>query len=153
MSDRVFTMPDPNNPTGPADASTSESAQPDIEKDPAFQRQVQQLHRLTVYGRWLTVGLLWIGIAPCCLWNLRSEIALWLDYFTWTALRYGLAYHRLAAVGLALCIGATVAVLLWQSRNILIGIPPEETRYLERQVIRIRQQGKSHPLWRWVCKD
>lgn len=122
------------------------------EKDPIFQQQVQRLHRLTVYGRWLTVGLLWLSLGPLCLWLLRSEIALWLDYFTWTAVRYTIVYNHFPAIGLILCIAATVAVLVWQSRNIVWGIPTEHQKYLENQVLRIRRQGKSHPLWRWVCQ-
>lgn len=136
-----------DDPFEPPSASTAADL---IEKDPIFQQQVQRLHRLTVYGRWLTVGLLWLGLAPLCLWALRSEIALWLDYFTWTAVYYTIIYNRLAAIGLILCFAATVAVLVWQSRNILWGIPADHQKYLENQVLKIRRQGKSHPLWKWV---
>lgn len=124
----------------------------EVYQDPVFQQQVQRLHRLTVYGRWIVIALLWVCIAPLCLWNLRAEIALWSDYFTWTAVRYGLAYHRLAAAGLALCVGTTVAVLIWQSCNILMGVPPQYAKRLEKQVLKIRQQGRSHPLWKRVCQ-
>ncbi|BAY11571.1 hypothetical protein [Calothrix sp. NIES-2098] len=120
--------------------------------DPAFAQQVQRLHQLTVYGRWLFVGCLWLTIAPLCLWNLQAEIALWQQYFTWVAVRYGLVYHPLSTFGLAFCIGMTTAVLIWQSRNILLGLPPQEKQRLEKQVFRIRQQGPSHPLWKWVCQ-
>ena len=91
--------------------------------DPSFAQQVQKLHQLTIYGRWLFVGCLWLTIAPVCLWNLRAEITLWQQYFTWVAVRYGLFYHPLSTLGLAFCIGMTVAVLVWQSRNILVGLP------------------------------
>lgn len=120
--------------------------------DPNFWQEMQRLHRLTVYGRWLTVVGLWLIIAPISLWSLRSEIELWRDYFTWAALRYGLAYNSLAAVGMAFCIGMTVAVLLWQSRNILFGISERQEKRLEKQLVRIHQQGPSHPLWKWVCQ-
>jgi hypothetical protein len=90
--------------------------------DPSFTQQVQRLHQLTVYGRWLFVGCLWLTVAPFCLWNLRAEIALWQQYFTWVAVRYGLFYHPLSTLGLAFCVGMTVAVLVWQSRNILVGL-------------------------------
>lgn len=119
----------------------------------SFAQQVQKLHQLTVYGRWLFVGFLWLTIAPICLWNLRQEITLWRDYFTWVAVRYGLFYHPLSTLGLAFCIGMTVAVLVWQSRNILVGLPQQEKQRLEKQVWRIRQQGPSHPLWKWVCNE
>ena len=120
--------------------------------DPTFKQQVQRLHHLTVYGRWLFVALLWISIGSLSLWALRSEIALWRQYFTWAAVRYGLYYNPLPTFGLAFCIGMTVAVLVWQSRNILLGLPRPEQRRLEEQVYRIRQQGSSHPLWKWVCQ-
>ena len=120
--------------------------------DPTFQQQVQKLHQLTVYGRWLFVCLLWVTVAPLSLWGLRSEITLWRQYFTWVAVRYGLYYNPVPTVGLAFCIGTTVAVLVWQSRNILLGLPHQEQRRLEQQVSRIRQQGASHPLWKWICQ-
>ncbi|MGB3403728.1 MAG: hypothetical protein WBA77_13650 [Microcoleaceae cyanobacterium] len=112
--------------------------------------EIQRLHRLIVWGRWVVVILLWITVAPLSLRQLQPEIALWRSHFTWTAVRYGLAHHRLATVGLSLCIGLTTAVLVWQSRNILMGFPPEYQKRLEKQVRQIRQQGSSHPLWKWV---
>ncbi|MEH1822864.1 MAG: hypothetical protein V7L31_27950 [Nostoc sp.] len=126
---------------------------PDLEKsDPSFAQQVQRLHQLTVYGRWLFVGCLWLTVAPVSLWGLRTEIALWEQYFTWIAVRFGLFYHPLPTFGLAFCLGMTAAVLVWQSRNILLGLPQQEKQRLEKQVYRIRQQGATHPLWKWVCR-
>jgi hypothetical protein len=119
--------------------------------DAYFIQQVARLHQLTVYGRWLFAVCLWLLIAPICLWDLRAEISLWQQYFTWSAVRYGLFFHPFATLGLAFCIGMTVSVLVWQSRNILVGLPQPEKQRLERQVYRIRQQGPSHPLWKWVC--
>jgi len=115
-----------------------------------FQKQVQKLHELTVYGRWFFVGFLWLTVGLASLWGLRSEIALWSQYFTWVAVRYGLYYNPLSAFGLAVCIGMTVSVLVWQSRNILLGLPQQERQRLEKHVLRIRQQGETHPLWRWI---
>jgi hypothetical protein len=122
------------------------------QSDSSFAQQVKKLHQLQVYGRWLFVTFLWLTIAPICLWDLRTELALWRQYFTWVAVRYGLFYHPLATLGLAFCIGMTVAVLVWQSRNILLGLPQREKQRLEQQVWRIRQTGPSHPLWKWVCQ-
>jgi hypothetical protein len=121
--------------------------------DDVFHQQMLRLHRLTVYARWSLVSLLWLTVAPICLWELRSEIQLWLSYFTWSAIRYGLAYHRFATFGLALCIGLTISVLLWQSRNILFGVSDRHLKRLEKQVAKIRQRGVSHPLWKWVCRS
>ena len=124
----------------------------DTKLDPNFEQEVQKLHEITVWGRWLLVVFLWVTIAPVCLWNLRSEIALLQQDFTWSALKYGIVYNKLPSMGLGLCYGMTAAVLIWQSRNILWGMPPQEKRRLEKQVNRIRQQGASHPLWKWVCQ-
>ncbi len=119
--------------------------------DLEFKKQVQRLHQLTVCARWLVVLCCWISLGSLGIWGLRQEISLWLEYFTWAAVRYGLYYNRLPTFCLALCIGMTVAVLVWQSRNILRGIPAKERQYLEQQVKRIRASGPSHPLWKWVC--
>lgn len=129
------------------------SSSSSLDNDPIFQAELQRLHQLTVYGRWLVVGLLWLSVAPLSLWGLRREITLWLENFTWAAVRYGLIYNRLPAIGLGLCMGMTLAVLVWQSRNILFGLPRKEQLRLEQQVRRIRQQGPSHPLWRLVCRE
>jgi hypothetical protein len=120
--------------------------------DPDFNQQVQSLHQLQVAARWLFVCFLWLTVVPLCLWDLHKEIELWRQYFTWVAVRYGLYYHPLATLGLSFCIGMTLAVLIWQSRNILMGLPEAEKQRLEQQLWRIRQQGPSHPLWKWVCR-
>ncbi|MCY7272201.1 MAG: hypothetical protein LH702_00280 [Phormidesmis sp. CAN_BIN44] len=120
------------------------------EKDPTFQSAVQRLHELTVYGRWLTVLGLWLTIGSLSLWNLRYPISLLQDYFTWAAVRWGIVFQPLPAMGLGLCVSMTIAVLVWQSRNILVGLPKSERQRLEKQVLKIREQGSSHPLWKWV---
>ncbi len=121
------------------------------ELDPIFKQQVQKLYQLIVYGRWLVVVLLWLSVGSISLWGLRSEIALWLQYFTWVAVRFGLYYNPLSTLGLTFCIVMTISVIIWQIRNILLGLPPQEQRRLEQQVHKIRQQGATHPLWRWIC--
>ncbi|BAZ87520.1 hypothetical protein [Dolichospermum compactum] len=123
-----------------------------VELDPTVAQQLQKLHRLTVCGRWLFAGSLWLIIAPLCLWNLRTEIYLLREYFTWVGLRYTLIFHPLSTLGLSLCIGMTASVLVWQSRNIIWGLPLQEQENLKKQLYRIRQQGSSHPLWKWVCQ-
>ncbi|MEO0837385.1 MAG: hypothetical protein AAF063_00580, partial [Cyanobacteria bacterium J06643_5] len=65
--------------------------------DSSFNQQVQRLHELTVYGRWLVVIFLWLTVAPLCLWELRTEIELLREYFTWASVRYGLFFHPFAA--------------------------------------------------------
>lgn len=118
--------------------------------NPNFDKQVQRLHQLTVYGRWGFVILSWGSLGSFGIWGLREEIKLWQQYLTWTAVRYGLAYNILPSVCLFFCIGITAAVLVWQSRNILYGIPAHERQRLEKQVQKIKAMGTRHPLWKWV---
>ncbi|MGK7873441.1 MAG: hypothetical protein AB4426_09045 [Xenococcaceae cyanobacterium] len=118
--------------------------------DPNFRRQVQRLYQLTVYSRWLFVVCCWISLGSLGIWGLRGEISLWLEHFTWTAVRYALVYNRLPSFCLAFCIGITAAVLIWQSNNILRGLSPKQRYRLEQQVKKIRAKGPSHPLWKWV---
>ena len=119
--------------------------------DPAFGQQVQRLYRLTVYSRWLFIVFVWLTIVPASLWDLRMEIVLWQEYFTFAAVRYGLVSHPFATLGLAFSIGIILAVLIWQSRNILFGLSTEEKKQLEDRVWNIRKQGSNHPLWKWIC--
>ncbi len=118
--------------------------------DPQLVNQMQKLHQLTVYGRWFFVIFLWLSIAPWSLWKLRAEIALGQDYFTWVLVRYTIVYNRLPIFALGFCVAMTTAVLVWQSRNILFGLPKTEKQRLLQQVIKISQQGKSHPLWKFI---
>jgi hypothetical protein len=111
-----------------------------------------RLHRLTVYGRWLMVLFFWVTVGSLSLWGWRYEISLLQEYFTWSAVRYGIIFNPLPAMGLGFCIGVTLAVLFWHSRNILLGLSPQEQQRLEHQVHRISQQGASHPLWKWVVE-
>jgi hypothetical protein len=120
------------------------------DSDPKLQQQVQRLYQLQVYGRWLFVGVCWLSLAPFGVWGLRQEIGLWQEYFTWTAVRYGLAYHFLPAFCLFFCLGVTAAVLVWQSKHWLWGISPREKWRLEQQIRKIQTSGSRHPLWKWV---
>lgn len=120
------------------------------ESDPLFQEQLARLHEVTVTARWIVLGALWLVVLPFSVWALRSEFRLWREYLTWTAVRYGLIYHPVAAVGLVVCVSLTLSLLLWQSRNILFGLPNREQEKLKRRLLKIRQQGVSHPLWKWV---
>ena len=116
-------------------------------------RDIDRLHRLTVIGRWLFVLLLWSTIGAWSLWSLREDIVRLLDYFTWVSVFYSFVYNRLAAMGLGLCVGMTLATMIWQSRNILWGLPAEERSQLERLADRIRARGPKHPLWRFLEGD
>ncbi len=117
--------------------------------DPQLEAKLARLHHLTVYGRWLAVGSAWLILAPPALWAMREQITLMREYFTWAALRYGLAFHPWSAIALAFCIGFTASVLVWQSRNILFGLPERERQRLIHQLMAIERQGPKHPLARW----
>lgn len=125
-------------------------SQPD---DPQFEAQIEILRKITLRGWWLLVGLLWLTVGTLSLWGLRYEIHLWMEYFTWAAVRYGLVYNRLPSIGLGLCLGMTLALLVSESRHILFGLSQGERLRLENQLHKIRRQGPSHPLWKWVCRD
>jgi hypothetical protein len=95
----------------------------------------------------------WLGIGSASLWVLWDDIALMRQYFTWTALRYALAFNYWPSIGLAFCLAITGAVLVWQSRNIILGLSPREKLRLEQRVRKIRDEGSRHPLWRWILKS
>lgn len=118
--------------------------------DPLFREQVDRLHWVTVYARWIFAGILWLTIGSISLWGLRYPISLIHEYFTWAAVRYGLVFSPYPAFGLFLCLGVTLGILVWQTRNWLFGLPKRERKRLEQSVLRIRQQGPSHPLWKFV---
>jgi hypothetical protein len=135
----------------PAEHSGSESA-PEIELDPIFKNQIDNLYRLNVYARWMFIGLLWLTVGVYSLWELRYPIGLLQEDFTWAAVKYGLIFQPVPAFGLFLCIGMMMGTLVWQSRNIIWGLPKQERQQLIKQVCQIRKQGSSHPLWKLVIK-
>lgn len=139
---------DPSNASSPDfDPIPTDSHE---EIDPSLERDIHRLHQLTVYARWAVVAVLWLTLGAWSLWGFRDDIRLMMDYFTWAAARYALAFNRVGAVGLGLCLGMTTATLLVQSRAILWGIPSNERQRLKQQALKIRQQGQSHPLWQWM---
>ena len=120
--------------------------------DATFRQEVERLHQINLYGRWVVLGLLWLTVGCLSLWGLRYPISLLLDYFTWSAVRYGLIFNRLPAIGLLVCIFFALSLLLRQMRFWSFGITPAERQRLEKQVCQIRLQGESHPLWKFVCR-
>jgi hypothetical protein len=136
------------NPSEP-----SVPAVPNTELDPIFKNQMVNLYRLNVYGRWLVIGLLWLTVGVYSLWELRYPISLIQEQFTWAAVKYGLMFQPIPALGLCLCVGVMTGTLVWQSRNMLWGISKKEHQQLIKQVGEIRKQGDVHPLWKWVVKS
>lgn len=120
------------------------------ELKPNLNKQIKKLHRLTVCTRWLTVVLCWLTLGIFGIKSLLPAIHLWFDYFTWSAVRYTIHFNPLPSICLTFCVGMTVSVLVWQSRNILWGLSPQEKYRLEQKVQKIIAQGSSHPLWRFI---
>ena len=133
-------------------APSAAESTPEIELDPIFKNQIDNLYRLNLYTRWTIIALLWGVVGSYSLWELRYPISLIQDDFTWTAVKYGLITNQIPAFGLCLCVGMMTGTLVWQSRNIIWGIPNKEQQRLTKQVCQIRQQGSSHPLWKFVVK-
>lgn len=121
--------------------------------DSTHQIYLVRLRALLMRRWWLTTGGLWLTVGLLSLWSLRAEFAQIQQYFTWTAVRYGLAYNRLSAAGLGLCVGLTVALLLSESRYLLFGLSKAEQQQLEQLLRRINHQGNRHPLWRKLYQD
>jgi len=86
---------------------------------------------------WLNLGL-WFTIGVASIWALQDTWQQLADYFTWAALRYGLAFNRLAAVGLGLCLGLTVALLLKETRFLFFGLTRKERNDLLKA---LRKEG------------
>ena len=118
-----------------------------------FQQQVDRLYSLTVYLRWLVVLICWLTLGVYGIWQIREAIALWFDYFTWSAVYYTFHFNFVPTLCLAICVGVTVSSLVRQSRNTIWGIPHQERKQLERQVTKILAVGKKHPLWKWISKN
>lgn len=120
---------------------------------PELKEPVHRLYRAQQQQRWRLVLLLWLAIVPLSLWGLRQTLGLLWEYFTWSALRYGLIYHPISALGLLVTVLLTLTSTFaeWGVRR--WGYSGEEVRSLKRQVERIRAKGEKHPLWPKVWGD
>lgn len=114
---------------------------------PPSDSALERLRSLVLRRWWWRTLILWITVGSLSLWALRHEFATLGQHFTWTALRYGLAYNRLAAIGLGLCVGLTVALLVGESRHILFGLSEAERQRLHKLQQQIDHRGKQHSLW------
>ncbi|MEM1250817.1 MAG: hypothetical protein AAGI69_00195 [Cyanobacteria bacterium P01_H01_bin.21] len=108
-------------------------------------------HALTTWWR-LTV-IVWLTLGPLTLWQLRAEISLLFDYFTWTSVYYGLKYNFLGALGFFFCVGLASTLMVREIRHLTLGLSPIERRRLENQLAQIQRQGSSHPLWSLVNRS
>jgi hypothetical protein len=122
-------------------------------EDAVTKRQLQRLIQVQIFGRWVVNVSLWLTVGIASLWGLQQDIALWLEFFTWAAVRSSLQGNRLAFLGLGLCVSMTLSTLIWQSWHILWGISKAEDRELRLELQEILAIGESHPLWRWVIAE
>lgn len=94
----------------------------------------QNLYYAQIKRQWFTITVLWLIFLPFGLWTWRDNLSLIHDYFTWSAIRYALAFHLGATLGLSFCLGMTLGLLLRQSIHILRGLSDKEKYYLEQQI-------------------
>ncbi len=120
--------------------------------DSKLNKAVKRLYQFQIYCKWLLVIICWLSLGAFAIWELREDISLWLDYFTWAAVRYGLAYNLKATICLSISIGMTISVLIRQIENLFLGIPNKERYRLEKQVKEIQQKGPKHILYPWIFK-
>ncbi|MGK7933242.1 MAG: hypothetical protein AB4041_17675 [Microcystaceae cyanobacterium] len=121
-----------------------------LDDPPNLTKSVEKLCHLSLYLRWLLVCFCWLVVVPLALWQLREDIGLMRDYFTWSGLRYSLIYNLVPAFFLFTSVGLTLAVLLRHSQFILWGISTKDRAKLEQQVKNIYRIGPRHPLWKWL---
>ena len=120
--------------------------------EPNWKIALEKLYRLTIYIRWLFVLFAWLTLGSYGFWQLRGDYQLWRDYFTWTAVRYALAFNPVAAFCLFLCLGLTGAVLIRHSLYLLFGISSTQQEYFRQQAQKIYSKGATHPFYTWVYK-
>lgn len=118
--------------------------------EPDLRRAVLRLHGWEQRRRWFLLLLLWLVVVPICLLLLRYPLSLLADYFTWSGLRYGLAFNPKPASGLLVTLLLTLTSLLSQGGYRLFGLSRAEVRRLEKRVLRIRERGRQSPLWQKV---
>jgi hypothetical protein len=107
--------------------------------------KVKKVYQINLYRKWRIVAICWLTLGIFSIWELRHEIALWQDYFTWSALRYALAYHRLASLSFSICLGLTIGLLISQCRDILWGISEQEKYRLTQELEKLCNSGKFNP--------
>lgn len=115
--------------------------------------EIEALRQAMMRTWWWVCLAMWLTIGLLSLWWIRAEIQTLRQHFTWTAVRFIVIYHRPAAMGLGLCCGLTLALLLSESRQILWGISQGERARLLSSLEKIHAQGPSHPQWKVIRAD
>lgn len=117
-----------------------------------YKTPIRRLINLQTLLRWLFSILMWLTLGSFCLWQIRAEIAMLLDIFTWSALRSVIQYRALPSLGIAFCLSTTLSTLVWQSQHILWGFSRQEHLSMVKYIQNIEVRGTKHPLWRWICQ-
>jgi hypothetical protein len=97
------------------------------------------LRRTWMRRWWWTTLALWSTVGMISIWGLRRTWQQIAEVFTWAAIKYGLAFNQLAAMGLGLCLGLTVALLVKETRFLLFGLTRKE-RYDLLKALRKRHR-------------
>ncbi|MCA1904119.1 MAG: hypothetical protein LDL47_04695 [Cyanobacteria bacterium KgW148] len=118
-----------------------------------YKTPIQRLIDLQTVLRWLFSLTMWLTLGSFSLWQIRQEIALILDIFTWSAVRSVIQYRALPSLGVMFCLSTTLATLVWQSQHILMGFSLQEQLDMVRYIQTIEAKGPKHPLWRWIFPD
>ena len=114
----------------------------------SIDQKVQRLIAVQVRLRWLLVIFMWLTVGTMSLWQLRADISMWLEFFTWAAVRVAIRHEQFAFLGLGLCTALTLSTLIRQSWNILFGLSKQEYADLVKTVQKIEERGVKHWLWR-----
>lgn len=125
----------------------------DEPNSPDIEIQVQRLLLFQIKVRWALVIFLWLTVGIVSVWMIQADIALWLEFFTWAAVRVAIRSEPLPYMGIGLCVAMTLSTLMRQSWDILHGISQREHNSLVQQVREIEHQGRKHPLWEFVIGD
>ncbi|MEL6551981.1 MAG: hypothetical protein AAFQ63_00770 [Cyanobacteria bacterium J06621_11] len=135
---------------GEAQTTNQPNETPNDSPDEQQAQEIEALRQSMMRTWWRVCLLLWLTVGLLSLWWVRSDLQELQQYFTWTAVRFMLVYHRIAAMGLGLCFGLTLALLFSESRQILWGISETERSRLLNDLSRIHAQGPSHPQWKLI---
>lgn len=114
---------------------------------PDLRQAVLRLHSWEQRRRWLIISLFWLVLLPLCLAMLRYHLGLLFEYFTWSGLRYGLAFNPIPAAGIMATVLLTLSSLLSQWFYRHYGLTAPEVYRLEKRARRIRAKGERYPLW------
>lgn len=123
-----------------------------FEDDPILEQQVEKLHLISIYSRWILVLFCWLTLVPWGLWQLRDTLSLCRQYCTWAIWRVDMfEFHFGAGLAIIFTIAFTTSTLVWQSYHILNGgLSEKEKYYLAKKVKKINQQGRKNFLWHWL---